>query len=252
MHLNHELVLSNPAVQRVRRLIGRRTSRLDEGLFVVEGRTLVREAVDAGWTVIEQFVAPDTDPVEGAGTVRRVAAGVIERVADTESPQPVLAVVERRFAESAVLSRASFVVVADGLADPGNLGTLLRSAEASGADAVMITSGSVDPSNPKVVRSSAGAVFRVPIIEAGSLDDVARAGLVRIGTSSHHGSTHTEIDLVRRVALVLGNEAHGLSDDANVDEWVTIPHAGRAESLNVAMAGTVLCFEVARQRGAVG
>jgi TrmH family RNA methyltransferase len=92
----------------------------------------------------------------------------------------------------------------------------------------------------------------VPIIEAGSLGDVARAGLVRIGTSSHHGSTHTEIDLARRVALVLGNEAHGLSDDADVDEWVTIPHAGRAESLNVAMAGTVLCFEVARQRRAMG
>lgn len=236
----------------MRRLLGRRTSRLDEGVFVVEGPTLVAEAVDAGWTVVEQFLAPGAEPIDGAGLVRRLAAGVIERVADTETPQPILAVVERRFADSALLTTARCVLVADAVADPGNLGTLVRSAEASGVDAVMLTPGTVDPSNPKVVRSSAGALFRVPVIEGGSLSDLARAGLIRIGTSSHRGSAHTDVDLTRRVAVVLGNEAHGLSDESAVDEWVTIPHAGRSESLNVAMAGTVLCFEVARQRRGEG
>jgi TrmH family RNA methyltransferase len=88
----------------------------------------------------------------------------------------------------------------------------------------------------------------VPVVENLNLDELSRAGIVRLGTSSHRGNSHTDTDLRRRVAIVLGNEAHGMSDDAAVDEWITIPHAGRSESLNVAMACTVLCFEVARQR----
>lgn len=232
----------------MRRLAGRRTSRCDEGAFVVEGAVLVAEAVNAGWRVIEQFLAPGAEPVAGAGEVRRLAPGVMEKVATTESPQPVLAVVKRDFAAPAVLDSARFVVVADGIADPGNLGTMLRSAEAAGADCVALTEGTVDPSNPKVVRASAGALFRVPVLENAKLDALASAGLVRLGTSSHRGAAHTEVDLTRRVALVFGNEAHGLSDEAAVDEWITIPHAGTSESLNVAMACTVLCFEAARQR----
>jgi TrmH family RNA methyltransferase len=232
----------------VRRLAGRRTSRSEEGAFIVEGAVLVAEAVDAGWRVTEQFVAPGAEPVVGAGPVRHLAPGVMDRIATTETPQPVLAVVERSFAGSEVLDTAGFVVVADGIADPGNLGTMLRSAEAAGADCVALTSGTVDPSNPKVVRSSAGAVFRVPVVEDVDLDRLSRAGIVRLGTSSHRGASHTDTDLRRRVAIVLGNEAHGLSDEADVDEWITIAHAGRSESLNVAMACTVLCFEVARQR----
>lgn len=232
----------------MRRLAGRRTSRSEEGAFIVEGAVLVAEAVDAGWRVIEQFVAPGAEPVIGAGTVRHLASGVMDKIATTETPQPVLAVVERAFAGREVLDNAGFVVVADGIADPGNLGTMLRSAEAAGADCVVLTPGTVDPSNPKVVRSSAGALFRVPVVENLNLDELSRAGIVRLGTSSHHGNSHTDTDLRRRVAIVLGNEAHGMSDDAAVDEWITIAHAGRSESLNVAMACTVLCFEVARQR----
>jgi len=232
----------------VRRLAGRRTSRSEDGAFIVEGAILVTEAVDAGWRVTEQFLAPGADPIDGAGEVRRLAAGVMEKIATTETPKPVLAVVERAFAVREILDSASFVVVADGIADPGNLGTILRSAEAAGADCVVLTPSTVDPTNPKVVRASAGALFRVPIVENLSLNDVGAAGLVRLGTSSHRGAAHTDADLMRRVAIVLGNEAHGLSDEAAVDEWISIPHSGRSESLNVAMACTVLCFEVARQR----
>jgi TrmH family RNA methyltransferase len=175
-----------------------------------------------------------------------LAAGVIERVASTESPQPVLAVV--RIPESERdLATAGFVVVADRIADPGNLGTILRSAEAAGVDMVVLTAGSVDPFNPKVVRASAGALFRVPVLNT-DLAAARAAGLRTIGTSSHRGTAHTAADLTGRIALVVGNESRGLPDDAGVDEWVTIRHHGRAESLNVAMAATVLCFEAARQR----
>lgn len=211
---------------------------------------LVNEAAEAGWEIESQYVAPGGTPVATAtgGAVYEFVEGVIERVASTEHPQPLLAVVRWRPAPVETLATASFVVVADRLADPGNAGTILRSAEAAGADAVVLTPGSVDPTNPKVVRASAGALFHVPVIVGAELASLRTAGLTVIGTSSHQGQAHTDTDFRRRTALVLGSEAHGLADDAPVDEWVTIPHAGRSESLNVAMAATVLCFELARQR----
>lgn len=244
------LGLTNQHVQRLRRLIGRRSSRRDEGVIVIEGPILVGEARRAGLRFECQFVAPGHEPIEGAGPVHRLADGVLERVVDTDSAQGVVAVAVRPIAEVSVLRTATFVVVAHDIADPGNLGTLIRSAEAAGADAIAITSASVDVTSPKVVRSSAGACFHLPLVEIGGLDEVREAGLVVVGTSSHHGADHVDVDFTRRVAIVIGHEAHGLPAEAPVDEWVTIPHAGRAESLNAAMAGTILCFEVARQRRA--
>jgi TrmH family RNA methyltransferase len=207
---------------------------------------LVAEAAAAGWEVEAEFVAPGAEPVSDA-SVWELAPGVIERVASTETPQPQLAIVKIPEAGD-VLSDASFVVVADRLGDPGNLGTILRSCEAAGVDTVVLTPGSVDPYNPKVVRASAGALFRVPLATA-PLTDVRTAGLRLIGTSSHRGERHTAAEWSGRIAVVLGNETHGLPDDTPVDDWVRIEHRGRAESLNVAMAATVLVFEAARHRG---
>ena len=258
------LTYTNPRVQQLRRLIGRRSSRHDEGRFVVEGPVLVAEAVEASWVCEAQFVAQEADGVvqpgvDGAGPVFELAPGVLERVASTETPQSPVAVVRMREHDPAILDAASFVVVLDRIADPGNLGTILRSAEAGGADLVVLTAGSVDPYNPKVVRASAGALFHVPVIDA-TLDDVIAAGFVTVGTTSHDapGRTvvpYTSTDLTGRIALVMGNEAAGLPDDWTDDigpirRWTTISHAGRSESLNVAMATTVLVFETARQRAA--
>lgn len=206
---------------------------------------LIREAVEAGWEVLVEFVAPDTDPVSDAVTFE-LADGVLERVASTERPQPNLAVV-RIPERSGSLADARTVIVADRLNDPGNLGTILRSAEAAGIDAVVLTPGSVDPFNPKVVRAAAGALFHIPVVEAG-LDDVRAAGLRLVGTSSHRGEAHTDADWSGRLAIVMGSEAHGLPDDAPIDQWVRIEHRGRAESLNVAMATTLLAFEATRGR----
>jgi RNA methyltransferase, TrmH family len=133
------------------------------------------------------------------------------------------------------------------LNDPGNLGAILRSSEAAGVDVVVLTPGSVDPFNPKVVRASAGAVFHVPVVTA-TLEAVRDAGLRIVGTSSHRGERHTEADWSGRVAVVLGSEAHGLSEDVPVDHWVRIEHKGRSESLNVAMAATLLVFTADERR----
>jgi TrmH family RNA methyltransferase len=218
-------------------------------VFVVEGPSLVAQALAAGWEIEAQFVAPGAEAVDEdhprSGQIFELAPNVIERVASTEAPQPVLAVVRQRV--SVLPADADFVMVADRLGDPGNAGTIIRSAEAAGAQAVVFTPGSVDPFNSKVVRATAGSLFRVPVVTA-ELAVLQAAGLHVLATSSHRGDAYTETDLTGRIALVVGNEAHGVPDDAPVDGWVTIPHAGAAESLNVAMAATVLAFEVARQR----
>lgn len=206
---------------------------------------LIVEAVAAGWSIEGEYIAPGAEPVSGA-PVFEFAEGVLERVASTERPQPNLAVVAMR-PDRDVLAQAGFVVVADALADPGNLGTILRSSEAAGVDAVVLTPGSVDPFNPKVVRASAGAVFHLPVVTA-TFADLRAGGFQLVGSSSHRGERHTHADWDGRIALVMGNEAHGLADDAPVDRWVQIEHRGRAESLNVAMAATLLVFEAARHR----
>ncbi len=253
------LDFKNPKVQSLRRLLSERSERRDAGHFVIEGPTSTAEAVRAGVRCLTQFVPAGSDAgVDGAGQIVELADGVMERVGSTKRPQAPLTVAELpRHDPMSVLSLASFVVLLDRVGDPGNLGTIIRSAEAAGADAVIITPGSVDPYNPKVVRSSAGAIFHVPVIEA-TFDDVADSGLTLIGTSSHAfpGRTveaYTDADLTGRVAIVMGNEAAGLPDDWDDDvgpvgRWITIPHFGRSESLNVAMAATVLVFEAARQR----
>jgi RNA methyltransferase, TrmH family len=253
------LAFNNSTVQELRRLIGRRSSRYDEGRFVVEGPTLVSEALSAGWRIDAQFVPEGSEAWIGdIGQTLELAPGVFERVAPTQAPQPPIAIVRMREIDvAAALGSAGFVVALDRISDPGNLGTIIRSAEAAGVDLVVLTPGSVDPYSPKVVRSSAGAIFHVPVVVA-DLDDVAGAGVELFGTSSRDagGRTvvgYTDADLSGRVALVMGNEAAGLPDDwtdavGPVRRWVTIPHRGRSESLNVAMATTVLVFEAARQR----
>lgn len=252
------LGFKSAAVQRLRRLLAESAERRDRGRFVVEGPIATTEAVECGWSVVEQFVDDPDVAIAGAGEVHVVTDGVLARLGSTRTPRPPLAVVEMRHHPVGLLDTASLVVVLDRVADPGNAGTVMRSAEAAGADAVVLTPGSVDPFNPKTVRASAGSLFHLPVLEAG-LDEVAHAGLVLVGTSSHDRPdrtvrTHLDSDLTGRIALVMGNEAAGLPEDWNdevgpIDRWVTIPHRGRIESLNVAMATTVLLFEASRQRG---
>ena len=218
---------------------------------MVEGRILIEEAIAGGWEIEAQYVDPKGRPVPGAGCpVFELAPHVMERIASTESPQPVIAVVRMQERPVADLSGSSLVLVCDRIADPGNLGTILRSCEAAGVDGIVLITGSVDPYNPKVVRSSAGALFHVPVVSDVALQDLQHLGLPLIGTSSHQGVAYTAMDLTRPFALVMGSEAHGVDPQIPIDAWLSIPHAGRAESLNVAMATTVVVFEAARQRAA--
>ena len=226
---------------------------------------LINEAIRGGWDVLAQFVSGDAVAVAGCDApVFTLGEGVLDRVASTESPQPNLAVVSRRTASLARLEPtaaggksarrdAPWAMFLDAVSDPGNLGTILRSAEAMGASGVVLGSGTVDPFNPKVVRASAGALFHVPVVEGASLDEVKALGYRVLATSSHEqaGSQNLhEADLSGAVCVVLGSEAHGVSAElaTSVDGWIRIDHAGRAESLNVAMAATIISYEMARAR----
>jgi TrmH family RNA methyltransferase len=243
----------HPEVDRLRRLLRRRSDRVQERAFVVEGPKLLAEAIAAG-AEVEAVYAPEGVEVATDLPVRRLQKGVLERVADTVTPQPLLAVVRRPGTTLADVADVTFAVVCVDLQDPGNAGTVLRSAEAAGAGAVLFAGASVDPYNPKAVRASAGSLFHVGVVSGGETVEMLEAlgdrGLRRLGTVARSGTPLDDVDLVSPVALVLGNEAHGLpvEVEAVLDERVTIPMVGRSESLNVGMAASVLCFEVARQR----
>lgn len=240
--------------------MGRRSAREEERAFVLEGTKLLREALDAGAPIEAVFIAPGAaDPaidraVDAGLLLFELAPGVIERVADTVTPQPVMAVVGMVDVELDAVREPTFVVVCVDVRDPGNAGTVLRSAEAAGAGAVVCCTGSVDLYNPKTVRASAGSLFHVPVVAGGDpmhvLDTIAAWGLHRLGTDASGGVPYDQADLTRPVALVLGNEANGLPEGVQraLDGVVTIPMVGRSESLNVGMAASVLCFETARQR----
>ncbi|MGH9101250.1 MAG: TrmH family RNA methyltransferase, partial [Acidimicrobiales bacterium] len=188
--------------------------------------------------------------------VHELAPGVIERVASTVTPQPLLAVFPMLDVPE-VPAGAELVVVMAGVRDPGNAGTVLRSADAAGVGAVVVCAGAVDPYNPKTVRASAGSLFHVPVVlgdePASVLARLGESGYRRLGAVVRGGEDYAEVDWTVATAIVLGNEAWGLPEGLELgglglDGLVGIPMAGRAESLNVGMASAVLCFEALRQR----
>jgi TrmH family RNA methyltransferase len=233
---------------------------------VIDGPTLVADALTAGVELQELFVTAEADHAvveRGRATgaaVHLIDAEVLRKAVDTVAPQAMAAVATRRAttiadAVAAAAAGPAALVLVD-VADPGNAGTLLRAAEASGAAAVLFCGASVDPCNPKCVRASAGALFQLPVADGGDartvLEDLAGAGVCTVATVVRGGTAYDELDLTRPSAFVLGSEAHGLPADLLdvVTHRCTIPMAGRSESLNVAMAGAVLAFEALRQRRA--
>ena len=174
-----------------------------------------------------------------------------DRVGDTVTPQPVFAIAAMQRAGIEALDGADLALVATRLGDPGNAGTLMRSAAAAGAQIIVLGKGSVDAYNPKVVRASAGACFAVRIVEGRPAMEILAAlgpnGWRGLGATAGPGSAPEPFDLRAPTAFVLGHETQGIDPDLPLDGAVTIPmEAG--ESLNVAMAGTALLFEAARQR----
>ena len=228
----------------------------------MEGPTVVREALESGVEVREVFLAEDLEghglesALEATGVPTSiVGSDVIGALSETVTPQGVVAVVADPSVGLDALVGVDLCLVLADVRDPGNAGTLVRTAAAAGAGAVIFGAGSVDPLHPKVVRSAAGALFRVPLVRRAPLAEVASTlrsgGTSLIGAAADAGTDMYSFDLTGPVAIVLGNEAWGLPEAAErlLDERIGIPMPGPVESLNVSSAGAVLLFEVLRQRG---
>lgn len=257
--------MTNPRADRVSAVahLAARSGRRRAGLFLVEGPQAVREAVAcAAGDVVDLYVterAADrwneivTTALAADLHVHPVTQEVAERMSrDAQGVLATLRLRERVLGELD-LAALSLVSLCEEVTDPGNAGTIVRAADAAGADAVILTSGSVDVASPKVVRSSAGSLFHLPVVSGVALGDaiaaLRSAGLTVLAADAG-GSLDLETSpLVRgRVAWVLGNEARGLSPEARelADATVRIPLRGRAESLNVAMAATICLYASSR------
>lgn len=247
----------------MRALLRDRGARDREGLYVAEGPRLLAAALDAGAPVAACYVGSEASATVDALArraarsgvpVHRLAPGVTARVADTVTSQHVLALVRLVRHDPGVLADADLAVIGAPIADPGNAGTVVRSLAAAGGTVFGLGPGSVDAYNPKVVRASAGACFWTRIVEGWPAMDMLEVlgahGVRRIGAAVEGGARPEDLDLARPCAFVLGHETRGLPAGLPLDDLVTIPMrpVPGDTSLNVAMAGTVLVFEAARQR----
>ncbi|AGY58135.1 TrmH family RNA methyltransferase [Gloeobacter kilaueensis] len=254
----------NPLIKQLRKLHSAK-ERSEAGLFLVEGTHPVLEAVQSGWKPEVVLVTEDwgrahpgeLSPIEKAtARLEVVSPAVLEAVADTVHPSGIVAALRRRERswETLLRSGPSLLVLGETLQDPGNVGTIVRSCAAVGADGLILSADSVDPEHPKVLRASAGLWFQNPPLRCLDLEAVIEALLrqnVQVLAAAADGQrTFWQYDLMRPSAFVLGSEGQGLSPALRgaISESVRIPLAPGVESLNVAVSCALLLFEVARQR----
>src|SRR5687768_13851951 len=247
----------NPKLKLVRTLQGRAKERREAGMFVVEGVRLVEEAVKANWQF--QFVL-FSDGLSDRGKellktlttnkieVEETSGDLLQNVSETETPQGILAVLKLN--QLPITDSPDFLLIPDQIRDPGNLGTLLRTAAAAGVQAVLLPPETTDAFAPKVLRAGMGAHFRLPIHSMSWKEIHECVKTMRVYLADMNGQSCWETDLRQPLALIIGGEAEGASEEAQTlaTEKISIPMPGNVESLNAGVAGSVLMFEVVRQR----
>lgn len=236
-----------------------------EGCLAVEGVRIIEEAIRSGLRFQAVFFS-DAGSAHAARLLPQIAShvevlllpdDVFSSAVSTESPQGVAALVTLRSHKlEDLLEQAGpdpLLVGVAGIQDPGNLGTIIRSAEAFGARAVLLGEKTVSHFNPKAVRASAGSLFREPLLRvkmAETIPLLKRQGVRVLATSSHKGKPIHQVNFLGAAMIVLGNEGAGVPPEilSQADEFVTIPHSPRVESLNAGIAASILLYEAARQR----
>jgi TrmH family RNA methyltransferase len=258
--------LQNPRVKTLVKLRERR-DRDEAGLFLVEGYREIRRALEKGVRPKELYFSPEwflgeNEPAlieqarQAGAQLFELSKDAFAKVAYRERPDGLLAVAPqwKRGLADLTLAANPFLLVVESIEKPGNLGTILRSADAAGCDAVIVCDAVTDIFNPNVVRASTGVLFSVPIVVAESTAVHAwlkENGIRTAATTPHTANIYTQTDLRGPLAVVMGSEQYGLSDFwmKGADVLVRIPMAGQADSLNVAMATIITLFEAVRQRG---
>lgn len=249
----------NAKIKLVRALMGRAKERRQAGTFVVEGVRLVEEAEKKDWR-FEIVLYEKSLSERGISLVERlksrqveveeVSESLMKTLSNTETPPGILAVL--RVSNLPISPSPDFLLIPDQIRDPGNLGTLLRSAAAAGVQAVLLPPETTDVFAPKVVRSGMGAHFRLPVrsMTWEEIEQVSKSASLQIVLADMDGPSCWETDLSQPLALIVGGEAEGASEAARrlSDRQISIPMMGEVESLNAGVAGSVLMFEVLRQR----
>jgi TrmH family RNA methyltransferase len=257
--------LQNAGIKEVVKL-RQRSHRDENGLLIVEGYREVKRALDNQVPLQKLFYCPALYQGKNEpGLVNRCAAqniplfecteSVFAKIAYRDRPEGLLALCPQihRTLGDLRLPATPFLVVAERIEKPGNLGTMLRTADAAGVDALIVCDRCTDINNPNVVRASIGTLFTVPVAEASTAETLAwlkARGIRSVAASPHAVKNYTEVDLTRPLAIVVGAEQFGLSETwlNQADDLVRIPMRGQADSLNVAAAATILLYEVVRQR----
>ena len=258
--------LQNPLVKYISRLYRPRFGK-KEGRFVIEGSLMVSEALQYNWPAEQIICTPAWQEssrgrlVQGLADAAgielvQVSQEVFKKLSATETPQGVLAVLKRREKEldQLALENPTLIVLVDGLQDPGNVGTIIRSADAAGAQGVILLKGTADLYNQKTLRATMGSLFHIPVIEAESTGNVQRfaktAGLQVIAGSPSAKQTIISCNLTAPVVIAVGSESGGCSEEllSICDHVVKIPMPGLAESLNAAVAVSIMLYEAVRQR----
>ncbi len=258
----HITSLQNPRIKELVRLRESRQERLSRGKMLVEGKDEIELALAAGYRPISLFLAPslgasllDLKLTAAPPQVFTVTEAVFNKVSYRENPDGYLAVfpLPQRTVEELYSRQWNFLVVLEGIEKPGNLGAILRSADAAGVEAVLVCEPRLDPWNPNVVRASRGTLFSVPLYPLSNqeaLNLLRQQGLCILAAMPQGNVLYHEIDLTQPIAWVLGAEDKGLSSfwKESSDAWVSIPMFGRVNSLNVSVATAILLFETVRQR----
>lgn len=254
--------LQNPMVKAAAEL-KQKKYRQQQGLFLAEGLRTVEEAVRYGavqsifYTAIEDDRTRAVLEEAAAKQIKLVCVSdkVLKKIADTETPQGIIAVCERRSKRlDDFLASGKMLLVLARVTDPGNIGTMLRTADAAGVGGLLLLQGCADIYAPKTVRASMGSLFHLPVLSGLSeellVQAARKAGYELLVTCLDGAENLYKADLQGRLAFVMGNEANGVSDAllAAADKRVFIPMQGRAESLNVAMAAGIVMFEALRQK----
>ena len=253
--------LHNPRVQWVKALQKQSQRRQEEGVLVIEGVRLAEEAMLSGVDIQLAWFIQDVDTRgkqlleqlrQRDAPLEEVSPAVLKAVSDTETPQGILLVVKQP--QLPLPSSLSLVFLPDQIRDPGNLGTMLRTAAAAGVELVVLPPAGVDFTSPKVVRSAMGAHFTVPIRQMTwhEIETLAHHHALQVFLADvSQGLPYTQADFQSPLMLIIGSEASGASPSARTlaTQSVFIPMPGKAESLNAAVAAGVLLFEIIRQRG---
>jgi len=251
----------NPKIQQIRKLIAQKKERDESGCYVLEGVRLIEEAMrkkeNCRLLLYTDPLSPRSEAlvrsfVDQGVEAEEIAAQLMKTISDTESPQGVLAVME--MTKPILPVKLDFIIILDAIRDPGNLGTMIRTAAAAAVDVLILAPGCADPYSPKVLRSAMGTHFMIPVVQM-DWDEIAAKiktipDLQILASMMDNGKSCWDYDLCKPTALIIGSEANGISRTAQdiSDGNIFIPMPGNIESLNAVMAASILIFEAVRQR----